>query len=224
MLQSCFITGTDTGIGKTRFTLDLMRYGKQQGLSVAGMKPVACGSVKTDQGYRNEDALAIRAECSKPQRYEDINPYAFIDPVAPLIAAKREKRNISMETIVRACDKLRSAAELVVIEGIGGWKIQFDEEFMLADLVARLQLPVVLVVGMRLGCLNHALLTIESIQRDGLILYGWVANFIDPDFTDRDDNMRILQGSIPAPLLAHIPYSCSTRDHIIFWDGITNHD
>lgn len=222
MLQSCFITGTDTGIGKTRFTLELMRYGKQQGLSVVGMKPVACGSVKTVQGYRNEDALAIMAECSKPQRYEDINPYAFIDPVAPLIAAKRENRNISMETIVRACDRLRSTAELIVIEGIGGWKIQFDDELMLSDLVARLQLPVILVVGMRLGCLNHALLTIESIRRDGLMLYGWVANSIDPDFTERDDNIRLLQRSIPAPLLAHMPYSCSLMDQVIFWEGITN--
>lgn len=208
VLQSCFITGTDTGIGKTRFTLELMRYGKQQGLNVAGMKPVACGSVMTDHGYRNEDAQAILKECSKPQRYEDVNPYAFIDPVAPLIATKRENRNISMETIIRAYDRLRSTAEVIVIEGIGGWKIHLDEEIMLSDLVARLQLPVILVVGLRLGCLNHALLTVECIRRDGLTLRGWVANSVEPDFTDSEDNIDLLQRTITAPLLARMSHSC----------------
>ena len=221
-MQSCFITGTDTDIGKTRFTLELMRYGKRQGLRVAGMKPVASGSVKTDRGNRNGDALAILAECSSPLRYEDVNPYAFIDPVAPVIAAKRENRSISMETIMRAYDRLHSTADLVVIEGIGGWKIQLDEEIMLSDLVARLQLPVILVVGIRLGCLNHAMLTVESIRRDCLTLCGWVANSIDQDFTDGEDSIRLLQRSIPAPLLAHMPYACSASDCLISWEGISN--
>ncbi len=220
--KSCFITGTDTGIGKTRFALELMRYGKQLGLNVAGMKPVACGSVKTDQGYRNEDALAIQAECSRPQRYEDVNPYAYLDPVAPLIAAIRENRSISMETIIQAYDRLRSTTELIVIEGIGGWKIHLDEEIMLSNLVARLQLPVILVVGLRLGCLNHALLTVECIHRDGLTLCGWVANSVDSEFTDQEESIRFLQRTISAPLLARMPYACPTLASEIYWEGISN--
>ncbi|OGT78396.1 MAG: dethiobiotin synthase [Gammaproteobacteria bacterium RIFCSPLOWO2_02_FULL_56_15] len=219
-MKSFFITGTDTGVGKTRFTLELMQYYKNQDMRVAGMKPVATGSVNSSAGYRNEDALAILACCSRPEVYEDINPYALIDPVAPIIAARRENRKISRERIIRSYKKLQEQADLIVVEGVGGWRVQLGEDFMLAELVAQLQMPIVLVVGLRLGCINHALLSVEGICNDGLELCGWVANSIDPDFSGWEDYLHLLQEAISVPMLAYMPYTEAGTDTAILWQDI----
>ena len=189
-------------------------------MRVTGMKPVACGSVNAGDGYRNEDALAILACCSRPEAYEDINPYALIDPVAPILAARRENRRISRKRIIRCFNKLQEQADLIIVEGVGGWMIQLGEDLMLAELVAQLQLPIVLVVGLRLGCINHALLSAQGIRNDGLELCGWVANSIDPDFSDREDCLHLLQETIPVPMLAYMPYTQAGMETEIDWQDI----
>jgi len=178
-MPSCFVTGTDTGIGKTWVTVGMMQVLKNKGLRVSGMKPVASGAKSTKQGKRNADALLIQKYCSDKIDYQIINPYCFSQPVSPHIAARQEKNAVELNKIYACFKKLLSISEVVIVEGIGGWRVPLGDELQTAELVKSLQIPVVLVVGLRLGCINHALLSIEAIVKEGLEILGWVGVEID---------------------------------------------
>ncbi|NEX18329.1 MAG: dethiobiotin synthase [Halochromatium sp.] len=204
--QGLFITGTDTDVGKTEVTLGLMAALQRCGLSLLGMKPVAAGCVLTAEGLRNEDALRIQAQGSTLLAYSAINPYAFEPPIAPHIAAAQLGVEMQIEPIKTAYQQLAAQADWVVVEGAGGWRVPLGPGLTLADLASALDLPVVLVVGLRLGCLNHALLSAESIQASGLRLAGWVANRIDPTMAAVDENLTTLREWLAAPCLGVIPW------------------
>ncbi|MEE9551992.1 MAG: dethiobiotin synthase [Gammaproteobacteria bacterium] len=201
-----FITGTDTEIGKTWATLGLMAALQAQGKKVAGMKPVASGCEITEEGLRNADALQIMQQASRLHDYDVVNPYAFASPIAPHIAAKQTSTDISLDNIVQAYTALQSQADCVVVEGVGGWRVPLDEKIFLVDMVKALQLPVILVVGLRLGCINHAILSAETICADNVNLIGWIANQVVPDYGNVDETISTITSHIPAPLLASIPY------------------
>jgi dethiobiotin synthetase len=177
------------------------------GLSTAGMKPVAAGAEQTTDGLRNEDALLLQHASSLQLSYELINPVCLKEPLSPHLAARLEKRQINNAQLLGSAKNfLDCNAEFMLIEGAGGWRVPVNDESLLSDFATDLQLPVILVVGLRLGCLNHALLTAEAIHHDGLTLAGWVANGIDPDFACRAENVGTLQEKLGAPLLADIPW------------------
>jgi dethiobiotin synthetase len=204
-MNSFFITGTDTGVGKTEVALALMAALQARGLRVAGMKPVAAGGIATPTGFHNDDALRLQRQSSVSVAYELVNPYLFESPIAPHIAAAAAGVVIDMEHIKRCYAALAAQSDALVVEGAGGWRVPLDERRSMADLVAALELPVILVVGLRLGCLNHALLTAEAIARCGIRLAGWVANGIDPGFAYRAENVAYLERHLAAPLLGVIP-------------------
>lgn len=203
--RGLFITGTDTGVGKTQVTLGLMSCLHQQALKVAGMKPVASGCYHTEHGLQNADAIAIQQLCSISLPYRDINPYALEPAIAPHIAAEEAGRSISMATIAGAYQRISHQVDWCLVEGVGGWLVPIDHHHTMAELVEYLSLPVVLVVGLRLGCLNHALLSVESIKRRNVRLIGWVANQIDPAMARADRNITALRDRIDAPLIGAIP-------------------
>jgi dethiobiotin synthetase len=207
-MNSFFITGTDTGVGKTEVALALMAALQARGLRVTGMKPVAAGGSATSAGFRNDDAVRLRRQSSVSVAYELVNPYVFALPIAPHLAAAAAAAAgvvIDMEHIKRCYAALAAQSDAVVVEGAGGWRVPLDEQRSMTDLVAALELPVILVVGLRLGCLNHALLTAEAIARCGIRLAGWVANGIDPGFAYRAENVAYLERHLAAPLLGVIP-------------------
>lgn len=213
--QSLFITGTDTGVGKTLISSALIHKFAQQGKRVVGMKPVAagCGWVDppefkgTSGSYLlSEDVAQLRAASNVESALADINPYAFMPPVAPHIAAQELGTEIELEVIKGAYERLSLQADMVVVEGVGGFRVPLGEGFDTADLAQELGLPVILVVGMRLGCLSHALLTAEAIERRGLFLAGWVANCIDPQMARYDENLQALRQRLPAPCLGVLPW------------------
>ncbi|MET0027317.1 MAG: dethiobiotin synthase [Candidatus Thiodiazotropha sp.] len=201
-----FITGTDTGCGKTEVTLGLMQRLQQQGHQVLGMKPVASGGEHLDGELSNQDARRIRAQASIELPYSDVNPYVYEPPIAPHMAAQMAGQSIDLEHIAEVYERLRQQAELVLVEGVGGWHVPLGEETTVADLVIRLKLPVVLVVGMRLGCINHALLSAESLLHAGVNFAGWVANRIDPQMQAYEENLATLRSWLPAPCLGEVPY------------------
>lgn len=201
-----FITGTDTGVGKTRIAAALCAALVQRGIRVAVMKPVACGCDPGRDGLRNADAMLLQAATNVPAAYDEINPFAYAPAIAPHLAALEAGRPIDLHVLDAAFDKLRSRGEYIIVEGAGGWLVPLDEQRYVADLPLRWQLPVLLVVGLRLGCLNHALLTTESIERRGLRLQGWIANGIDERFERRQDNVDTLRRRIGAPCLGVVPY------------------
>ncbi len=206
-MRGLFVTGTDTGVGKTLVACALLAGLRRVGLRTAAMKPVASGSEWTSAGLRNEDAtrLAAQADCHLP--YELLNPYVFQPPVAPHIAAREAGIRMEMDHLLAAYRRIAAGgADLCVVEGAGGWLVPLNEEQTLADLAVELDLPVVLVVGMRLGCLNHALLTAESIQARGVRLVGWVANQIEPEVSRLEANIETLRRRLPARLLGTIRY------------------
>ena len=204
-MASLFITGTDTGVGKTQIALALMAALQARGLRVAGMKPVAAGGIVTPAGLRNDDAVRLQRQSSLSLAYELVNPYVFAPPIAPHLAAAAAGVVIDMGHIKRCYAALAAQADALVVEGAGGWRAPLDERRSMADLVTALELPVILVVGLRLGCLNHALLTAEAITRHGIRLAGWVANGIDPGYAYRDENVAYLERHLSAPLLGVIP-------------------
>lgn len=206
MKYSCFVAGTDTEIGKTTITLALMEFYKQKGFKVAAMKPVASGAEETAGGLRNNDALLLQKHSSKDYAYEQINPYPLIRPVSPYIAAKQQKVIIREKEIMCAFQSLQANTDLVIMEGLGGWRMPLDDSLQMSDLVRKLQIPVFLVVGLRLGCINHALLTVESIAKDGVNLAGWFANRIDPDYESADETVGLLCKRINAPLMGVVPW------------------
>ena len=205
-VKGYFITGTDTEIGKTEVTLGLMIRYRTAGRRVLGMKPVASGCEETPDGPRNADAKRILAAADSPVDYELVNPYAFVPPVAPHLAAAQSGVEIRFDGIRTAFDGLSRQADLVFVEGVGGWRVPLGPDGDLADLAVALGLPVVLVVGLRLGCINHALLTVESILWRGLALAGWVANSVDPAMALREENIATLRAAIDAPCLGVVPW------------------
>jgi len=200
-----FITGTDTGVGKTVITLGLMQWLQDRGHRVAGMKPVASGCERGEHGLRNADALLLQQQATVMLPYEQVNPYAFEPAIAPHLAAAGAGIGIEADTIVAGCRALQGAADRVCVEGVGGWLVPLNERETVADLAVRLGLEVVLVVGIRLGCLNHALLTARAIESTGLTLAGWVANRLPPPADFAQENIAALEARLTAPLLGIVP-------------------
>lgn len=206
MTGSCFVTGTDTACGKTAVSLGLMWALQQRGLRALGMKPVASGSRVTAEGLRNDDALRLQAQGSWPLPYAAVNPYPFEPPIAPHIAAQQAGLEIELARLRRAYRELAAAADAVIVEGVGGWHVPLGPATAIADLVRELDLPVLLVVGLRLGCLNHALLSVESILGSAVPLAGWVATQVERDMRVRDENLATLEARIAAPCLGVVPW------------------
>ncbi|AGA91718.1 dethiobiotin synthase [Thioflavicoccus mobilis 8321] len=204
-MTGLFVTGTDTDCGKTEVALGLMAAWQAEGRTVLGMKPVASGCHSTPGGLRNGDAERLLAQGSRAVDYRFVNPYAFAPPIAPHVAAEQAAVEIDLEIIDAAFAELAAAAERVVVEGVGGWRVPLGAGRFLGDLPRRLDLPVVLVVGIRLGCINQALLTAEAIAADGIRLVGWVANRIDPEMAAAEENIATLDALIPAPCLGVVP-------------------
>ncbi|MBI1731738.1 MAG: dethiobiotin synthase [Gammaproteobacteria bacterium] len=202
----CFVTGTDTGVGKTWVSAGLMHGLSATGLRVAGMKPVASGCRKSRRGPRNDDAEILRSLASIPVDYALVNPVPLPEPIAPHIAAARAGVVIDMDAIRAAFRQLQARADAVVVEGIGGWRVPLSEARSTADLVRELGLPAVLVVGLRLGCINHALLSVESIAASAVTLAGWVANHLLPDYSEGAETVNYLSERIAAPLIGVVPY------------------
>lgn len=206
MMRGVFVTGTDTGVGKTCISLALMRALQKRGYRVTGMKPVASGCSVTESGLVNEDALLLQACASLQVPYEFVNPYAFEPPVAPHLAAESVGVQIQIPHIEAAFHKLSELSDYVLVEGVGGWLVPVNAEQGMQDVARVLGLPVVLVVAIRLGCLNHALLTAQAIRTAGLSLAGWVANRIDPECERQDEIVTALCQRLEIPLLADQHY------------------
>lgn len=205
MSKGIFVTGTDTGVGKTRCSLGLMACLQQAGYQVAAMKPVASGCERTALGLRNEDALLLHQHASLDLDYSQVNPYALALPIAPHIAAAAEGVEIQLTAIKTAFDAVSDRVDAVVVEGVGGWTVPVNGNETMADVAALLGLPIVLVAGMRLGCLNHTLLTAEAIKRAELPLAGWIANYPNPEMTWGSENIQALCERLAAPLLGIVP-------------------
>ncbi|MBU2885338.1 dethiobiotin synthase [Gilvimarinus agarilyticus] len=202
-----FVTGTDTDVGKTQVASALLHLAVKQGLSTAASKPVAAGCDMTQVGLRNDDAQTLMAQSTQALPYETVNPVALAPPIAPHIAAQQAGIELSVASLLpRVQQVLAGQADFAVVEGAGGWRVPLSETQTLADLAQALRLPVILVVGIRLGCISHALLTAEAIERDGLTLAGWVANIIDPDSACIADNIATLKRRLSAPCLGEVPF------------------
>jgi dethiobiotin synthetase len=199
-----FVTGTDTGVGKTLVTLGLMQRLQDRGRRVAAMKPVAAGCRHTAQGLRNGDALQLQRQASMPLDYDEVNPYAFEPAVAPHLAAAGSR--IDLDAITVVFERLAARADQVCVEGIGGWLVPLNESETVADLAAALGLDIILVAGIRLGCLNHTLLTAAAIRNCGLRLAGWVANLPAPGCERVGENIAALRARLAAPLLGTVPF------------------
>lgn len=206
MAQAYFVTGTDTEVGKTTIAAGLLHAARLHGLSTAAAKPVASGCVSTAQGLRNDDALALLAQCSLPLRYEEVNPLAFEPAIAPHLAAREVGVVLDVDRLYQSVrGVLDKGADFSLVEGAGGWRVPLSGVQTLSDLAVALGLPVILVVGVRLGCINHAVLSAEAIARDGLPLAGWVANIIEPQTSRLEENLATLTERLPAPCLGHVP-------------------
>lgn len=206
-MNGMFVTGTDTGVGKTRVSCVLLEHMKQAGYRAQGMKPVAAGCDWTAEGLRNDDALQLMAHSSLALDYAQLNPYAFEAPAAPHVLAQQQGIEMDIELILTRFRALAAQCDLVVVEGAGGWQVPLNRRQTMADLAVQMQLPVVLVVGIRLGCISHALLTYQSILDSGLSCLGWVANEIEAGMPYVDDNVRAIAERIQAPILARWPYA-----------------
>lgn len=204
--KTYFIAGTDTNVGKTLVAAGLLVAAKNHGLTTAALKPLAAGCEKTDAGLRNADALLLQSVITEPLVYEQINPIALEAAIAPHIAAQQEKRVLSADRLAGFCRGSLNLADFTLVEGAGGWRVPLNPQETLADIAKILRLPVILVVGVRLGCINHALLTVEAIRNDGLQLAGWVANCIDADMPVLQENIHSLAVRIPAPCLGVVPW------------------
>ena len=201
-----FVTGTDTGVGKTVIAAALVRLLAGGGRRVAGLKPVASGARVTADGLRNDDALALAAESSVRLPYSRTNPYCYAPAIAPHLAAAEAGQVIGLPALVGWYREATAGCEVAVVEGAGGWRVPLHPEGYLSDLPERLGLGVVLVVGLRLGCLNHARLTLEAIEGAGRCPFlGWIGNGIDPDFERPDENLATLGRLLGRPALALVP-------------------
>ena len=211
--KSFFVTGTDTDVGKTLAACAMLRAAAAAGHSTVGMKPLAAGGVQTPDGLRNEDALQLQAASTLQLSYDEINPVCLSEAASPHIAAALAQRKVRVERLAGFCHGVLSLrANLTLLEGAGGWRVPLNEREFMSDLAKQLKLPVILVVGMRLGCLNHALLTGEAIVRDGLRVAGWIANRVVPQMEHYERNRDTLQDWFNVPLLGEIPWLGGT-DH-----------
>ncbi|MBE0434869.1 MAG: dethiobiotin synthase [Methylomicrobium sp.] len=204
MTKGLFITGTDTGVGKTWATVALMRHFKNQGHTVIGMKPVASGCLEIDGKLRNEDALLLQQNASIPVQYEWINPYAYRMPVSPHLAGAEHPP--VLDDIRSIFQTLQQNADIVLVEGVGGWRVPLNADSDVSDLARVLGLPVVMVVAIRLGCINYARLTYESIVQSGQACAGWIAVCSDPEMLMLEENVVSIQAMIDAPLLGVFPF------------------
>lgn len=206
MAKTFFITGTDTDVGKTVVACGLLAAANSQGLRSLAVKPIAAGAEMTDQGLRNDDALALDNAMSQKLPYQQLNPVCLAPAIAPHIAAMRAEKRVTVGQLEGYCrGALMTPSDFRVIEGAGGWRVPLNNTESLADLAKSLNFPVILVVGVKLGCLNHALLSVEAILRDGLPLAGWVANTIDAEMPEFDENIATLKRLLPAPCLGVVP-------------------
>ena len=210
MGQAYFITGTDTAVGKTAVATALLRLANERGLSTLGLKPVSAGCTNRDGQLMNDDARELMNESSTDPDYQTVNPVALREAMAPHIAAEREHRELSCADLAAHClpllEDTDNGADFIVVEGAGGWQVPLNQQETMADLAIELDCPVILVVGMRLGCINHALLTAAAIRETRLGIAGWVANHIDPDMPVADENVATLQTWLDAPLLGRVPW------------------
>lgn len=206
MSQAYFIAGTDTDVGKTTIAAGLLHAARLQGLSTLAAKPVASGCAVTSKGLRNADALALIDQSTVQLPYERVNPFAFEPAIAPHLAAREAGVALALPALLKAMQGiLAEGADFTLIEGAGGWRVPLSDHANLSDLAIALKLPVILVVGVRLGCINHALLSAEAIARDGLQLAGWVANVIEPHTSRLEENLASLAERLPAPCLGRVP-------------------
>jgi dethiobiotin synthetase len=220
MNRGYFVTGTDTGVGKTLVSCALLHHFASRGLRAVGMKPVAAGCRRENGQLLSEDVAQLLAAGNVDVPATAINPYAFEPPLAPHIAARQAGVEIEFAPMLKTFANLQTQADVVVVEGVGGFRVPLNNHQDTADLAVALQLPVILVVGMRLGCLNHALLTSEAIAHAGLSLAGWVANQVDADMAAADANVSTLSARLSAPCLATVPYQLSASwERIVFPDA-----
>ncbi|SEK88026.1 dethiobiotin synthase [Halomonas daqiaonensis] len=208
-MSAFFVTGTDTDAGKTLVTSGLLARARRNGLTTLGLKPLASGCEATAEGLRNADALALQGQSHPAADYDTINPFTFAPAIAPHLAARRAGMILALDDLVeRTRPLLESGRDLTLVEGAGGWRVPLNEHEDLSDLAVRLGLPVLLVVGLRLGCISHARLTAEAIQADGLRLAGWAGSLVDPEFASDAalyrDNLATLEATLPAPCLGVI--------------------
>lgn len=205
--HSFFIAGTDTDVGKTLIATGLLLAAKARGLSTLAIKPIAAGCEDTAEGLRNDDALQLQRAMSLQLPYEQVNPVALQPAIAPHIAAEQAGRRLRVSQLEGYCrGALMQRADLALIEGAGGWRVPLNRTETLADLAKALNVPVILVVGVKLGCINHALLTAEALAHDGVQLAGWVASQIEPDMPCYEQNINTLKALIHAPCLGVVPY------------------
>lgn len=204
MAQGFFVTGTDTDVGKTWVTVALLRYFRRQGKTVIGMKPVAAGCELIDGQLKNSDALLLQAHSSVDVDYQHINPYAYTLPVSPHIAGAHDP--VDLAVVLGYFQTLQSLADVVVVEGAGGWYSPLNAQQDNAALASALKLPVILVVAIRLGCINHACLSMQVIVQSGLRCVGWVAVCLDPDMLEQPANIDYLTSVLDVPLLGVMPY------------------
>ena len=211
--RAVFIAGTDTGIGKTHASCALIHALRTAGLRTVGMKPVASGCNDHGEGLRNDDALALQAASSAPvPDYATINPLALREPLSPHLAAARDGVTITLAPLRVAFDQLLASHQRVVVEGVGGWMVPLASGLDASDIARQWQLPVILVVGLRLGCISHARLTARAIVQDGCRLLGWIGNCIDPAMDAVDENLATLRNLLPAPCLGLLAYGSPSID------------
>jgi dethiobiotin synthetase len=205
-MTSYYVTGTDTGAGKTRASVALLHALRRDGATAVGMKPVASGCTLTPGGWRNDDALALLAASEPVPDYARVNPFALPEPTAPQIAAALAGVRVTLDPIVAAYRQLVAQAEHCVVEGVGGWLAPLADDLDQLALVRALDLPVILVVGMKLGCLNHARLTARAIAEDGCTLAGCIASFIEPPATHDLAYLALVRRALPGPWLGELPW------------------
>lgn len=218
MSRHLFVAGTDTGIGKTHGAQTLVHAFRQAGERVAGMKPVASGSARSREGLRNQDALDLIGASAPPPPYDLVNPLAYEEAVAPHLAAQRSGRPVTWPPLDAAFQALTADYERVVVEGVGGWLVPLGDGISAEDIPRRWNLPVVMVVGVRLGCISHARLTARAIEADGCRFAGWIANIIEPTMPLLEENIDTLRAMLPAPCLGVLPYRVAPADAAILLD------
>ncbi|MGY1426461.1 dethiobiotin synthase [Lysobacter sp. A289] len=205
-IRSFYVTGTDTGVGKSVASASLLHALRASGQRAVGMKPVASGCGFIDGAWRNEDALLLQAASDPRPAYADINPFALQSPIAPELALRDEGVELQLAPLLAAHVRLAAQADTVVVEGVGGWAAPLSARLDQLDLIRALDLPVVLVVGLRLGCINHARLSARAIQADGVPLLGWIANEVDPAMARINDNFQMLCDRLPVPCWGRLPH------------------
>lgn len=211
MIKTFFIAGTDTEVGKTVVSKAILQALAANGLTTIGYKPVAAGCKDGEEGRTNSDALHLQSAATKAIAYADVNPYALLSPTSPHIAAKQEGVDIDYSVLSKKLAEHQTMADVVLVEGAGGWRVPISDTDCLSTWVKKEKMPVILVVGIKLGCLSHAMLSVEAIQNDGLEILGWAANRINPGTENYSEIIKMLEEKIPAPKLGEIPYVPSVK-------------